>query len=391
MKKIVIFTCIGGHTVVSQALADHLQKTYTVSVKNIFQDVLWSIDPVKIITCGFASSEDGYSLCIHRRWYSFMNKTYKNFIQYADFRKKRVKKLFKNSLIKEQADLIISVIPFFNNYFLEIAEELNIPFILMPTDIDAKTFIYNLPEITYPKFHLAIALDSPEIQEEVSRLKLSPDQIHVTGAALKEAFFKKHDPVAIKQRFAIPENKPVILLLMGSQGSLTIIDFIKQLKTISNIPFHLIVVLGKNASQYKKLSGFQFDPLVSTTFFGFTPLIPELMSISSLLITKSGGISICEALYMNLPSLFDATSEVLIWEQLNQTFMQKNRFGTSVYHLEELSEMVKAFLTTQKDILSYYQENMEQFPKKNGAESIKELVDLLLSLSIANRISLLSS
>lgn len=378
MKKIVIFTCIGGHTVVSQALSDYLQKTYTVSVKNIFKNILWSIDPLKIITCGLVSAEDAYSLCIHRRWYSFMNRTYKNFIRYADFRKKRVKKLFKNTIIKEKADIIISVIPFFNNYFLEIAQELDIPFILMPTDIDVRTFIYNLPEITYNKFHFAIALDSSEIRDEISRLKLLPEQIHVTGAALKEAFFKNHDAAAIKKRFNIPENKPIILLLMGSQGSLTIIDFIKQLKTIKNIPFHLIVVLGANANQYTKLSKEIFDPLVTTTFFGFTPLIPELMSISSLLITKSGGISICEALYMNLPSLFDATSEVLVWERLNQTFMQKNRFGTSVYHLEELSEMVKAFLTKQNDILNYYQHNMTQFPKKNGAESIKQLVDSLL-------------
>jgi UDP-N-acetylglucosamine:LPS N-acetylglucosamine transferase len=379
LKKIVIFTCIGGHSVVSQALADHLQKTHTVSVKNIFKDILWSIDPLKIITCGFVSAEDAYSLCIHRRWYSFMNRTYKNFIRYADLRKNKVKKLFKNAIIKEQADIIISVIPFFNNYFLEIAKELEIPFILMPTDIDAKTFVYNLPEVTYSKFRLAIALDSPEIREEIHCLKLLPEQIHVTGAALKEAFFKKHDSAAIKKRFNIPEDKPVILLLMGSQGSLTIIDFIKQLKTIENIPFHLIVVLGTNAHQYTTLSQFKFAPHVSTTFFGFTPLIPELMSISSLLITKSGGISICEALYMNLPSLFDATSEILVWEQLNQAFMQKNRFGTSVYHLEELSEMVRAFLTTQKGILNYYQHNMAQFPKKNGAQGIKELVDQLLA------------
>jgi len=378
LKKIVIFTCIGGHTVVSQALSDYLKKKYSVSVKNIFQDILWSIDPIKILTCGLASTEDGYSLCIRRRWYSFMNKTYKNFIKYADLRKNRIKQLFKKAIQEENADLIISVIPFFNKYFLEIAEELNIPFILMPTDIDTKTFIYNLPEINYQKFHFAIALDSPEIKEDIAPLKLHPNQIHITGAALKDAFFIQHDLSAIKKRFNIPENKPIILLLMGSQGSLTTIDFIKELTKIKNIPFHLIIVLGTSSSQYNTVSKFKFDPSVSTTFFGFTPLIPELMSISSLLITKSGGISICEALYMNLPSLFDATSEVLIWEQMNQSFMQKNRFGTSVYHIEELSEMVKAFLTTQKNILHYYQKNMEEFPKKNGSESIQLIVDQLL-------------
>jgi UDP-N-acetylglucosamine:LPS N-acetylglucosamine transferase len=379
LKKVIIFTCIGGHNVISQALETSLQGSYQVVVKNIFLDILRSVDPIRFLTLGFYNAEDFYSLCIRRGWYSFMNKSYKHGIIYADIMSGRVRSLIKKTIVESEADCIISVIPFFNSYFLSIAKELDIPFVLMPTDIDATTFIYHLETpLAYEKFHFAIAIDTPEIHEKIAPLKLSESQIHVTGVALKPGFFAQYDQVLLKKRFEIPENKPIILLLMGSQGSETIVDFMKELSRIKDVPFHLIVVLGKHCSQYKTIAKIVFDPEVTTSFFGFTPLIPELMAISSLLITKSGGISISEALYMNLPTLLDATSEVLVWEQMNQTFMQKNRFGTSVYHLNELSKMVKAFLTSRAEMLEAYRNNMLSFEKKNGCDGVKLLLNQLI-------------
>jgi UDP-N-acetylglucosamine:LPS N-acetylglucosamine transferase len=379
LKKVIIFTCIGGHNVVSQALANSLAGSYEVVIKNLFLDVLKVIDPVRILTLGLYSAEDFYGLCIRRRWYPFMNNSYMHGIMYADMMHNRVRRLIKKAIIEEKVDCIISVIPFFNNYFLSIAQELDIPFILMPTDIDATTFIYGLKDpASYKKFHFAIAIDTQEVYEKIAPLKLANSQIHITGVALKEGFFAFHDQSALKKRFGIPEGKPVLLLLMGSQGSETIIDFMKELSRLKGIPFHLVVVFGKHCSQYKTISKIAFDSNVTTSFFGFTPLVPELMAISSLLITKSGGISISEALYMNLPSVLDATTEVLIWEQMNQTFMQKNRFGTSVYHLHELSEMVKAFLTSRKEMLDQYKTNMLAIEKKNGCQGIKTLLKQII-------------
>jgi UDP-N-acetylglucosamine:LPS N-acetylglucosamine transferase len=386
-NKIIIFTCIGGHTIVSQSLANSLQSFYQVEVKNIFLDVLKPVDPVRFLTLGFYNTEDFHSLCARRRWYRFMNTSYRHIALYIDIMSYLVKLFIKKAVVKSGADCIISVIPFFNNYFLSVAKELDIPFILMPTDIDVTTFLHRLKvPITHKKFNFAIAIDTPEIHEKIAPLKLSESQIHITGVALKPGFFAEHDQASIKKRFEIPEDRPVLLLLMGSEGSATIVDFMRELSRIQGVPFHLIVVFGRNHTEYetisrsvfKTISQIAFDPEVTTTFFGFTPFIPELMAISSLLITKSGGISMSEALYMNLPTLLDATSEVLAWEQMNQRFIQKNQFGTSVYHLDELSTIVKAFLTSQGELLEEYRLNMQSFEKKNGCDGIALLLNQLI-------------
>lgn len=377
MKKIVIFTCIGGHNSVSDSLKTYLSNFYKVTVLNFFLDIVTHLDPIRWLTLNLWTAEDYYSFCVRNHFHTFLNKTYAPSLFVFGLLHRFIKKRIKKRLIEEKVDILISVIPWFNNFFLEIAQELNITFILMPTDMEVVHFFNNISTISYKNFIFLMPFEDQPMLTIALKKGILPNQIFITGVPLKEQFFIQHNENEIRKLLAIPQEKPVILLLMGSQGSSAMIDYAKKLATITNLPFHLIMVLGANKKQKAVLEKIVFGPLVSKTVLGFTDLIPQLMSISTLLITKSGGISISEAIYMNLPTLMDATSEILFWEKANQQFMHENRFGTSVHCLQELPSVVRAFLTTRQDMLEVYKKNMQLFEKKHGAIMVKKILDEL--------------
>lgn len=350
---------------------------YDVKVFNFFLDVIGFLDPIRWLTGSLWTAEDYYSFCMRNRLHSFLNKTYGPSLVVFGLLRTIIKKRLKKKLIEEKVDVLISVIPWFNDYFLSVAQELGIDFLLMPTDMEVAHFFNNVPVISYTKFLFLMPFHHADVHALALKKGVLPGQISVSGMPLKEDFFTSHNQEYIKNRLAIPSCKPVILLLMGSQGSSAMIDYAQKIALITDVSFHLIMVLGENGRQRAVLEKVAFGPLVSKTVLGFTDLIPELMAISTLLITKSGGISISEAIYMNLPTLMDATSEVLFWEKANQKFMHENRFGTSVHCLHELPSIVRAFLTTRQDMLEVYKKNMQLFEKKHGALTIKKILDEL--------------
>ena len=77
---------------------------------------------------------------------------------------------------------------------------------------------------------------------------------------------------------------------------------------------------------------------------GFTERISDYMAVSDILITKSGTLSVCEAIYMNLPMLLDATSTILPWEQFNHTFIKQHNFGESITDYAMIEPMISALL-----------------------------------------------
>ncbi|QQR53626.1 hypothetical protein IPH25_02050 [bacterium] len=378
MKKVIIFTCIGGHNTISASLKEQLGQQYNIRVMNIFLDIIRWFDPIRILSFGFQNAETYYGFLIRNRMTRFLNKTFKPSLKVFNLLHYFIHKKIKNAIIKERPKCIISVIPWFNDHFVAIAKELNIPFFLMPTDIELSHFFYNIEKISYEKFYFLIPIYDMYVYDYAIAKGVLPNQIILSGVALKSSFFVSHDQYAVRSRFSIPQAKPVVLLLMGSQGSTSIIDYVKMLAKIKNLSFHLIIVLGANATLRQKVRHIQFEPLITCSIFDFTPFIPQLMSIATVLITKSGGISISEALYMDLPMFLDATSEVIFWEQKNQDFVEKNEFGSIIHSLKDVPQLLVNVLQKENNSSNIYKNNMQFFEKKNGSDTVRELLDKVI-------------
>lgn len=382
MKKIIIFTSTGGggHLSVSNALIENLSVQYRVIPSLILGEVLKPIDPVRTMSFGYFNFEGLYNALLKKGWYR--NSTTDAGLIYFKIRQAKIRRLIREYLVQESPDMILSVIPLFNSYILEAAQELNIPFVLVPTDLDAKTFLRGITQPTFNLFRLAIAFDHPLTTQKMCDNKIPSRLQAVTGFPLKKTFNMLKNNDEIKQIFGIPAGKKVIMILMGAQGSKASLGFAQELADFDR-PVHLLFCLGKNETVKKVIEQMIFQPQVSVSCIGFTSAIADLMSIADVIITKSGSVSVCEAIYMNLPLILDATGPLLTWEKLNHQFVEEMGFGISLKNRADLKGVLTSLLEYNK--LAQLKRNLKKLDKKNGVEQIQKLISKMLEPEIIDQ------
>ncbi len=378
-KKIIIFTSSGGggHISASNALYSYLHHDFDIKIVFLFNEVYKGFDPITIFTFGKATGETLYNYFLKKRWTKLLNFMYTIGNWYFWIQTKFLIKKTERYLINQKPDLIISVIPIINNVLLAATQHQNIPFLLVPTDLDLSTFIVHLKNPTYNKFHMTIAFDDPLIKNTYQKAHIQNKYISATGLPMRKEFLEPQNASHTKKEFNIESHKPVILLMMGMQGSSNIYNFAQELSKLT-IPAHLLICIGKNKELKKLLEKITFRAPVTVTIVEYIQNIAQLFSIADLLITKSGSVSFCEGIYMNIPMILDATGTLLYWERLNHTFLKEHNFGISIENLSDLNTLVNRFLTDT----SYYEtikKNLENYPKKRIDLAIQPIIKDLLT------------
>ncbi|MFZ5953772.1 MAG: glycosyltransferase [Candidatus Dependentiae bacterium] len=377
-KKIIILSSSGGagHIAATQALKDYLADSYDIASID-FMHVLYDIDVVKKITRGsFEAEQVFYNYCLKRRWFSVLNIVYQLGTWYFALRRKKITTIFKRYITDSKVDLVISVVPIINGALADAAQACNIPLIVVPTDLDATSFINGMKKINYDKLKMTTALDDESIKTTIAASGLTSYQIITTGFPLRKKFFEPLDKYELKKQHQVPANKPVIFLMMGGQGSSSIISFFEQLIMVP-VAFHIIICIGKYDALRKKIETFQVPEHITYTIVGFTHNIAEYMAMADFAISKSGSVSVAELIYMNLPMLFDATGTLLRWERFNHTFVKKHGFGASITHMNDINVLVTQWLQNEELRLTM-RSRLESFNKVNPTTAFPEFIRQML-------------
>ena len=382
-KKILILTSFtGGNKLAAEAMQEYLEPDYEVQLCKPFIEILYPIDPIHSMTLGTYSGEQLYNKFVTGGHFDFLGWIYgmgKDYIQSE--KKATTHDLLHNYFKEHNPDLIISVIPVINNIVLDVAREMEKPFILAPTDLDVSPYITDITNPNYEKFYLCSIFDDPDIMEPIQKANIP---IHIVGAPLKSAFFTPTPKDKIYPKdpnlklYNYDSKKPTIMVLMGSGGLDDIKKYAIQLLLLKN-PCNLIMCVGNNKDSEIELNKLKpmAPPHITMDVIGWTKYIADYMALSDLFITKSGTMSVCEALYRNLPLLLDKTSEVLLWEQFNHHFVKKHGFGQSIPQYDAVVPLVDTLLG-QPRLLGIYRKNIEQFEKKTFPKEFRELVDKIL-------------
>lgn len=347
--KILIVSCIGGggHTAVSKALYGNLNDSYDIKIVNFYQDIAHWFDTVGLCTFGHFRAEDFYNFCLQCRWVPVINR-------YLDFgcwmtrlRHSSLEQSIEYFVQQEKPDLIISVMPIVNFMILKIAQQFQIPFLVLTNDLDTTNYIHALSNPQYKKFYYSLAFDDPAIRAKIAPASLSADSVKVIGFPLRPEFFSKKDKVKIKREFGIPEDKPVVMILMGGAGSLVTVRYIKMLARTPS-PIHIIACLGRNEKLRRNIHRVILPRHITLSIVGFTDRIADLMAISDVLITKPGPNSICEAIASGLPMILDKTGTTLWWELLNIDFVKQYQLGDVLTNFRDLQSVLSRYLSDRR-------------------------------------------
>jgi len=131
---------------------------------------------------------------------------------------------------------------------------------------------------------------------------IKKEKIFIYGIPISPRFENKADKESVLKNLKLDDDLSTILIMGGGQGLGPIEDLIFAINTIK-APLQVIVVCGVNHKLKKWLEDRKRLFRKKMAIFGYTKDVAGLMDISSLIVTKPGGLTTAEALTKGLPIL----------------------------------------------------------------------------------------
>ena len=153
------------------------------------------------------------------------------------------------------------------------------------------------------------------------------------------------------------------------------VQILKDLISVAN-DFQIVAIAGKNEKMKLAFEEVLSDMNVENRVrvLPFTDKVPELMSISSVVITKPGGLTTTESLVSNLPII--VINPLPGQEEENALFLEKNNVGVWI-RKDDNPEVILSQIFNSPNKLAEMKEHTKLLAKPN---STKQICDTLVNI-----------
>ncbi len=171
--------------------------------------------------------------------------------------------------------------------------------------------------------------------------RIDPKRVYAVGIPIDSSFAGSPDLNVVRRRLQIASGIPVILLMGGGQGLGPILEAVSALDQV-NRNFQLLVVTGSNETLYHRLIRRAPSFKHPLQVFGHVDFVADLMSVASLIVTKTGGLTTSEALAKGLPIV--ALNPIPGQEIKNAHFLVQEKAARLVKESDQLPHVVQQLL-----------------------------------------------
>lgn len=373
MKKILIFygSYGGGHLSAAKSIKECIEKNYT-DTDVVMLDCIEYVNKIinKLTTKAYADMAKN----AHWIWKQLYYNSEKNGalarIGNAVNRLMAIKlnKLFKNGA----PDLIISTHPFSSQMcaILKSKGKINSQIATILTDYAPHRQWLEKPEYVNYFF---VAHDG--MVEDLVKRGIDRNKIYSTGIPLSNRFLAHYDKDGILKEFGLEKNKATVLFFAGGEygfGKDTTFNILKTIiEEFDNL--QVVAIAGKNVKMQAK-----FETLVKETdsedtvkVLSYTNKVPELMSISDIVISKPGGLTTTESLASGLPII--VINPIPGQEEENAEFLEQNGVGIWLKKNDNIKEKLREILSSTEKIKEM-KINARLLSKKNSTADICKIL-----------------
>jgi processive 1,2-diacylglycerol beta-glucosyltransferase len=145
-----------------------------------------------------------------------------------------------------------------------------------------------------------VAQEDDKIHMEA--LGLPADRIQVTGIPVEPEFGLPVDIGAVLEKHGLQPGRPTILVAGGALGMSPATAVVRQLLQLER-DFQAIIVCGKNEEMQTEIVELLKDRPADFRVLGYTKDMSEFMSVSTILLSKPGGMTTAEAVACGLPMM----------------------------------------------------------------------------------------
>ncbi|MBX5436394.1 MAG: glycosyltransferase [Alicyclobacillaceae bacterium] len=194
------------------------------------------------------------------------------------------------------------------------------------------------------------------------------DHIRVSGIPIRPAFERPFDRSALQQKHGLDPGRPTVLVMGGAYGVMgDIVQICEELFQYPH-PVQVLVVTGRNERLYAQLTASQRHAANPVRVYGFVSEVWELMAVSDLILTKAGGLTISEALAMQLPMLL--YRPIPGQEVQNAKFLVASGVAVLARNRRQVSEHLYELLVRRPEKRLLMRSRTQRVRKLNAAQEI---------------------
>ncbi|MDD9266952.1 glycosyltransferase [Paenibacillus sp. GCM10023248] len=204
------------------------------------------------------------------------------------------------------------------------------------------------------------------VKKALLRYRVPEQRIVVTGIPLRMPFTREYDRMALRDKHGLHREMPTVLVMGGGHGLIG-----KQFKSVLQseeltAPVQFIFVCGRNEKLRlhleEELGSMKMRHHVKIT--GFVDYVHELMALSDLIITKPGGLTISEAMALELPMML--YKPIPGQEQENAAYLVGLGAAIQAKNAEELKNQLLEVIAN-RSLLSKLKENVKMSQQQGDA------------------------
>lgn len=420
--RIMLFTCQygSGHKMATQSIMENLSDC-EIQVVDIYNEPLAPLDPMRAWIPEL-SNERIYNEWIKKENNQLLNLAGKIAPKFLLLQKNKIHELLTDCISKGKPDLLISCVPLVNSALLGVADELDIPLLVITTDIDISAFCYGLPEeLEANKSHFCITV--PYGKEEWDTLfgshfspSLQRSFAYAFGYPTRRAFSETPKPAVLDQlrrEYEIQKDENVILIMMGGNAGHASKIYAELLlhmddemlnriagNTTARNKIHLICLCGdtnrpENKDFMESLNAMNESKTshrVRIHGCPGTPKIGELVSLPELcaVISKPGGSTTNEMIKKRIPMIYHDNQHPLDWEKGNMEYGEYRGLGKRFlipqnYHFSDLNHFAD-LLSETVSLRKSMQTGQTPVPEAeiNFASNLRKTVEYMIAPKTQN-------
>lgn len=214
-----------------------------------------------------------------------------------------------------------------------------------------------------------------KMKEYLISKNIPKSKIFATGIPISSRFIKEYDKKSILSEFELQDNKKTILFFGGGEFGLgktrTIQIFEDLVKNFHDI--QVIAIAGKNPKMKASFEEIvlNYNKQSNIKILEYTNRVPELMSISDLVISKPGGLTTSESLACGLPMII--INPIPGQEEENAEFLESNNIGIWIRKHDSSYEVFNDILS-RPEKLEQMKINTKILAKRYSTDNICKIV-----------------
>lgn len=251
---------------------------------------------------------------------------------------------------------------------LRLKDALQIPIVSVVTDYAVHSQWVNSGVDLY-------IVGNQEVKYGLTSRGIAPEHIHITGIPVSPKFEIELNREELATKFKLLPERPTFLVMGGAYGVLGGAKEVCKILADAEEPVQTLVVCGQDEKLFKSLDGLIAEAKNPISRFGFVKNVEELMTVSDVIITKAGGLTVSEALTERLPLII--FKPIPGQEEENAYYVEKIGAAKLAETGEELEKIIHHILSHPKEIDKMRQAAAKALPGHAAEKAVEQILNLI--------------